>query len=340
MKKLRCAVIGCGRVGCGFDDLGDNLIRTHAGSYNKNSKSDLVALCDVDKKKLKKYGNKYHVSGLYTDYIEMLQNEELDCISICTLVDTHLDLIKKISQFKVKGILLEKPISNSLSNAKKIINICKKNKIILGINHQRRFDPGYYFIQNLLKKNSLGEIQTINLYYGRGIANTGSHFFDLIRLLFGEVKSVNSVLSKNKSINPSDPNVDVTLNLQKNLICNFQSLDAKYFTMAELDIIGLKGRIKIDFVSNQGTLFCLPKNNFLDSKILVRSPNFTKLHPSPIIFSIDNILDCIINNKTPLCTGLDGYKSLELIIASLSSSKKHKILKLPLKIGNYSISSK
>ena len=51
-------------------------------------------------------------------------------------------------------------------------------------------------------------------------------------------------------------------------------------------------------------------------------------------------LDCIINNKTPLCTGLDGYKSLELIIASLSSSKKHKLLKLPLKMVDYAISSK
>ena len=50
MKKLKCAVIGCGRIGCGFDDNQSNLIKTHAGSYFKNSQTNLVALCDIDKK--------------------------------------------------------------------------------------------------------------------------------------------------------------------------------------------------------------------------------------------------------------------------------------------------
>jgi len=333
-------VIGCGRAGCGFDDLDNKVVRTHAGSYYKNSKSDLIAFCDIDKKKLKKYGRKYHVSGLYTNVVEMLENEELDCISICTLADTHLELIKEISKFKIKGVLIEKPISNSLLNAKKIIDVCKKHEIILAINHQRRFDPAYYYIQKFLQKKNLGDIQIINLYYGRGITNTGSHLFDLLRLLFGEIKSVTGIFSKNKSINLLDPNIDATLHFQNNLTCSLQSLDAKYFTMAELDIIGQKGRIQIDFVANQGTLFCLPKTKFLDTKKLTKSSNFTKLHPSPIILAINNILDCIINNKKPLCTGFDGYKSLELIVASVLSSKKHKPMKLPLKMGNFIISSR
>ena len=54
MKKLNCAVIGCGRIGCGFDDNHSNLIKTHAGSYFKNSQTNLVALCDIDKKKNRK----------------------------------------------------------------------------------------------------------------------------------------------------------------------------------------------------------------------------------------------------------------------------------------------
>ena len=42
------AVVGLGRIGCGFDDkLKTNLVQTHTGAYLSNSKTNLVALCDV-----------------------------------------------------------------------------------------------------------------------------------------------------------------------------------------------------------------------------------------------------------------------------------------------------
>ena len=45
--------MGCGRIGCSFDDMVNmNNIMTHAGSYYYNPKTDLVALCDIDKLKL------------------------------------------------------------------------------------------------------------------------------------------------------------------------------------------------------------------------------------------------------------------------------------------------
>ena len=50
----KCAVIGCGRIGCSFDD-DSKLIRTHAGAYYNNSKTILNALCDIDKSSLLKY---------------------------------------------------------------------------------------------------------------------------------------------------------------------------------------------------------------------------------------------------------------------------------------------
>src|SRR3989338_4578762 len=169
MNRLRCAVIGCGRIGCGFDDNSDGTVRTHAGSYYKNSKTYLVALCDIDLSKLEKYGNKYKISGLYTKSFDMFKKESIDCVSICTLVETHLDLVKEAAKFGVKGIFLEKPISSTLQDAKKIIEICKKHQIVLVIDHQRRFDPFYNKIKQLIQQKKLGKIQLINVYYGSGI---------------------------------------------------------------------------------------------------------------------------------------------------------------------------
>ena len=170
MKELKCGLVGCGRIGCGYDEKPDEfLIRTHAMSYIKNNHTKLVSLCDVDKNKLKKYGKIYSVRNHYTDFKEMLKEESLDCLSICTHGDTHLKIVAEAVKNNIKGLMIEKPISDSLHNAEKIIKLCKQKKVILAVNHQRRFNPFYQKISHLLKEGKLGKIQRVNLMYGGGI---------------------------------------------------------------------------------------------------------------------------------------------------------------------------
>ena len=185
IMKYRCGVIGLGRIGCGFDDNPNaKMISTHAGAYFTNKKTNLVAFCDIDQKKLEKYGKKYNVSHNYTNHAKMLKEENLDCVSICTWAESHLDIVKKAVESNVKGIFLEKPISDSLKDAKKINDLCNKNEIKLQIDFQRRFDPVYHRLKKIVLNKKFGKIQFFNIHYGGGISNTGSHIFDLIRFLF------------------------------------------------------------------------------------------------------------------------------------------------------------
>lgn len=335
--KFRCAVIGCGRIGCGFDD-NSSVIRTHAGSYYANPQTNLVSLCDVDESKLKKYGKKYQISSLYTDSIEMFKHEKIDCVSICTLVDTHLDLVKQAAENNVKAILLEKPISNSLANAAKIVKICKTNKIKLAIDHQRRFNPFYQSIKEFLELKKLGKIQFVNVYYGSGIANTGSHLFDILRLFFGEITSIESHPAKINTINRGDPNIDATLKFQGDITCQLHAMEYEKYAILEIDILGTLGRIRLDMISDRIQHFKTTKG--LVYRTLVESKlNFKKLTKTPIQLAIQNLIDTINSTKDPLCTGYDGYKSLELITAATISSKLQKKIKIPLK-NNYKITSK
>lgn len=335
--KIRCAVIGCGRIGCGFDD-DSKVIRTHAGSYFTNPKTSLVSLCDVDTSKLDKYGKKYGVTSLYTDSLQMFNNENIDCVSICTLVDTHLEMVKQAAENHVKAIFLEKPISNSLTNSKKIIEICKKYKIKLAIDHQRRFNPFYQSLSEFLKQKQLGDISMINVYYGSGIANTGSHLFDILRLFFGDIISIQSQSIKNNMINLSDPNIDAILKFNNGTTCNIFSFDYSKYAILEMDIFGTLGRIRLNLVSDHIEYFKTSKGivykNLIPSKLNLRNPKKT-----PIQLAVQNIIDSIGSRGEPLCTGYDGYKSLELIIAATISSKKRKEIRLPLK-NNYKITSR
>ena len=340
MKKLKCAVIGCGRIGCGFDDNQSNLIKTHAGSYFKNSQTNLVALCDIDKKKIEKYAKKYKISKTYTSTSELFKNEKLDCVSICTLVSTHLKIVEEAANSGVKGIFLEKPISDSINDAKKIIEICKRNKIKLQIDHQRRFHPVYLKIKKVLDEKKIGEIQFINVYYGAGIANTGSHMFDLLRMLFGEIKYVKSKYSKNKSQNKNDPNLDMTIEFFNSITCQINSLDYTNYAIFNMEIYGMKGVLKIDLIKNEGKLLKISnKSNvykILEKEIIIAA----KIFETPIQMGLRNIINSIKLDKKIQSNGNDGMKSLEIIIAVMKSAKQKKQITLPLSNNQFKINSK
>ena len=342
MKQLRCAVIGCGRIGCGFDDDSKNkMIRTHAGSYFHNKNTKLVALCDIDKIKLHNYGKKYQILGLYSNSSEMFKNEKIDCVSVCTLADTHFELVKDAVKFNVKGIFLEKPICDNLKDADQIIRLCKKHDIILAIDHQRRFDPFYHSIKEFLTQGKLGDIQLINVYYGSGISNTGSHMFDIIRFFFGEVASVEGNFSKNKSVNTQDPNIDVILEFTNKTLCRIQSLDWRHYASFEMDIFGTLGRLRLNLVSNEITyLNVSSKDSLVYKKLIPADLKVKKSKHSAIELGVQNLVSSVRKKMEPQCSGEDGYKSLELIIAAIQSARKKRKIFLPLSKNNYKISSK
>jgi predicted dehydrogenase len=341
LKKIQCAVIGCGRIGCSFDDsTKNNVIMTHAGSYYYNTKTNLVALCDVDKIKLKKYGRKYSVSKLFDNPNELFENMDLDCVSICTHANSHLELVKIAAKNGIKAIFLEKPISNSISNSLQIIEICKKNKIKLLIDHQRRFDP---FFINLKKfvNNKIGKIQTVNIIYGGGIVNTGTHIIDLLRYFFGEISSVNASLSQNSSYNTSDPNLDGKIIFKNKIICFLHALDLSHYGFLEMQIFGTNSVLKINLTNNDIDYRFVSKKPSLAYKTLeIKNLNFEKSKKSAIFLGVENLVTSISNKSTLLCTGQDGLKSLEGVISLIKSAKSGQSISIPLKITNYQISSK
>jgi predicted dehydrogenase len=341
MLKLRSGIIGLGRIGAGFDDNITKSVNTHAAAHQKSKNVKLISLCDVDSKKLKKYGTKYNVSSVYHDFEKMLKEESLDVISICTHADSHLKLVKQAIKYNIKGIYLEKPISNSLSDALKITNLCKINNISLQINHQRRFDKFYNNIKNLIEKNSFGAIQNVVIYYGGGVANTGSHIFDLIQFLFGTISWVEGEKSLNLSNNLSDPNLNGIIHTKLGVVCHLHSIDLKNYGLAEFDILFEKGRIKIDLTKSTCKLFTVaPRQPNLSYPLLIPMKKNIPKSKNLILLGLDNLCNSISNAELLLCSGEHGYSSLEIIVSLLISTKSKSRINLPINTKMYKIYSK
>ena len=338
--KYNCAVIGCGRIGCGYDDK-YGMVRNHASAYKNNKRTTLSALCDVNYENLKKCSVRYGIDKLYNNYDELFENENLDIVSVCTLVDTHFEIVNRAIKNGVKGIFLEKPMSENLQTAKKITELCSKKGVSLQIDHQRRFIPLYHKIKNFLGDSKLGKIQHVNVYYGSGIANTGSHLFDMLLFLFGDIKSVVGEYGNNPSNNKVDPNIDGKIIFRNGITCSINSLDISHYGILEMDVLGTRGRLTVDMVNHSLNYFITAKAKFLDY-IQLSGKNFPvkKQKNAPLMTGLNNLIDSIERKNQLLCSARDGYKSLEAIIAFNLAAENNRKIQLPLVRSKFKVRSK
>ena len=132
MKKLRFAIIGCGRISY-----------KHVEGLVENSDiAELVATCDVNmdlavaKKDeyLKNMKDESLSIGTYTDYKEMLECEDIDVVTIATESGYHAE-IAIYCMNKGKHAIVEKPMAMSIDDANKMIEVAKANNVKLSVAH-------------------------------------------------------------------------------------------------------------------------------------------------------------------------------------------------------------
>src|SRR2546423_1220100 len=113
---MKAAVIGIGNMG-----------KHHARVYSHLLNVKLVAVADLNETLGVATAKKYHTK-FYKNYLEMIEIEHPDVISICVPTSVHYTVAKECLQRKF-NILLEKPITTTLEEAKKLLAFAKKSKV-------------------------------------------------------------------------------------------------------------------------------------------------------------------------------------------------------------------
>jgi predicted dehydrogenase len=342
---MRAGVIGCGRIGCGFDDdPRRRYASTHARAYLRTPGVELAALCDVDEEKLERYGAKFEVRGRYTNYQEMLAKEQLDVVSVCTLSSSHMEIVQAAVENGVRAIFCEKPIAESLHAADEMIHSCAERGVTLMIGHQRRFDPMHQRLAQFVREGGLGRVLQGTCYYTAGVANTGTHLFDLLRLYLGDMAWVSGCMSASASPNAADPNIDGWLGLKNGAVVALQALDAAAYTIFEIVLLGTKGRLRLGSHGFRAEFEeALPSEKFSGYRELFPAPlpvegEFTQ---ELLISGIAHLIDCVQHGTKPVSSGEDGRAALEVICAlSQSALECGRRIDLSFASSSVAISSK
>lgn len=342
--SYRAGIVGCGRIGCTFDDEPSRgYVSTHAGAYTRTPGVDLVALADIDEKRLRHCADSFGVPGQYPGYAEMLGEEKLDVLSVCTWNDTHLEIVRAAVESGVRGVFCEKPIADSLDAADEMIRLCAEWGVTLLINHQRRFDPMYQEVAALLKSGGLGRVQQATSYYTAGVANTGSHLFDLLRFYLGDALWVRGSYSRNPSPNEQDPNIDGWVGFHNGTVAALQALDSGAYMIFETTFLGTEGRLR------------LTSGDTIEFEAVGESPRFAgyqELIPTgpPVdsggphefmLAGVAHLIDCVETGRPPACSGADGRAALEIVCAlHESATSEGRRVELPLENSSLRILSR
>ncbi len=143
--------------------------------------ASLVALADDDSANLDDAKKKFCDIRGYDSHIDMLEKENLDVITIGTRAGFRPPIVKDAVDKGIRGIYMEKPVADSLTEADEMIEWCRAGGVVLTIGHQRRWSEEFIWIRDSIKKGRIGRATHGLLYWNAGrIGSNGTHFLDAV----------------------------------------------------------------------------------------------------------------------------------------------------------------
>ena len=180
------------------------IVQIGVGGFGKNHArilsqlGDLSAVCDADSARAKEFGNKYSVNH-YSNIGTMADSEKFDAAFVCTPTSTHFGIAKNLLQQK-KHVFVEKPMTYLSHEGEELLEIARKNKVVLTSGYIERFNPAVSLVKEYVKTKRYGELIMLEFHRENRmpphikdvgiIYDTSVHDIDTAMWLFDDVPEV------------------------------------------------------------------------------------------------------------------------------------------------------
>ncbi|HFP3803869.1 TPA: D-chiro-inositol-2-dehydrogenase IolG2 [Escherichia coli] len=334
MQKLRCGIIGLGRVG-----------KMHVENMYLLPQLDIVCAADSFIEEISDWLSSVNITSGYKDYQEMLQRDDIEAVFIFTSTDMHEEIVTAAVQAG-KHIFCEKPLSmrEDEKASLAVLRAVKEKGVKLQIAFNRRFDPQFREVYELVRRGKIGQPQMIKITsrdpellphdlikrIGGLIFDFTMHDFDMARFIMQD--EVSEVYVKgNTLIDPTLKNIDdvdtlvVMLTFRNGgyaLIDN--SRRAVYGYDQRVEVFGSAGMAYADNVSESAVKVYNSQNCIMKNPL----PDFTLRYREAYRTEILHFIDSVLNHTPIVCTGEDALLAQRIAIAAKQSLKSG----LPVKI--------
>ncbi len=322
LMRYRAAMIGCGKIGSEFaDDPKIAGIYTHAGAYRACGLTELAAVADTDPGKLARCGRRWDVRACYTDPAEMLARERPEIVSVCTPDATHVAMIKMALHAPgVRAILAEKPLALDLESARGLVRQASDRGVLLAVNYSRRHDAGHARLREFIADGELGALRAVSGFYTKGTLHNGTHWFDLIRYLAGNVDEAWGFSRPGEA--GDDPTLDAFLRLQSGATAHLQGGDASEFNLFEMDLVGSMGRARIVELGHRIEIHARADSPHATGyRTLVPVAEWGGGMRDLLLHAVEDLANALREGRPPRCSGEDAVEALRIGLAVIESAR-------------------
>lgn len=331
-KTINCAVIGAGRLGLVH---ANNLVR-HVMGVN------VKVIVTTREETAKKAAIELGIPNWSTNYEEVLKDHSIDAVIIGTPTKTHGKLIIEAAKHK-KHIFVDKPITETVDEAEKVIEIVKKQGVICQVGFMRRFDPAYEKAKRRILAGDIGKpIHFKGVSRDPGsppesyIATSGTIFLDLCiheydiarYMMESEVKSITTFgtiqihpfMKKYRDVDQSLSYLEFESGATGEIE---GSRNSSYGYDIRGEIIGTEGMIQIGSIQHHNNIVLTKNNAYFDT-----IPDFPTNFKEAFLNEIEHFIECVRENNPPLVNEYDGKVALQISEAAIRSFKENKTINL------------
>jgi len=317
----------------------------HFEAWQRIDNVELVAVCDHDTNRARSTAGRYAIPMVFDDFDTMLDQTKPEVVDIITPPDTHESLAGSALAAGA-AVICQKPLAPDMATARRMIEAAEQHNAFFAVHENFRFQPWYQEIRTLLSREILGDLYSVSFRLrpgdGQGsdaylerqpyfqqmerflIHETGIHFIDTYRYLFGEIQRVYADLRR---LNPAIAGEDAGMILfdfkngirglwDANRLADHTAKDTR-LTMGEMLIEGSEAALRLD---GAGKLFIRPQGG-------VESTH--PYHWSNQGFAGDSVLacqrhlvQCILEKRPSPISGCEYLRNLVIEEAIYESNHK------------------
>lgn len=334
MSKLKGIIVGAGYFS-----------RFHHDAWSRIDGVEIVANCDRDVGKARAYADEFQIPrSVAADELQtLIADQKPDFVDIVTPPATHFDLCRAAIEANC-AIICQKPLAPDWDQTLELAKLIRESEVRFMVHENWRWQPWYRQIKHMIDAGDLGDIFHCSVHCRMGdgwgddaylarqpffrdyqrlfIFETGVHFLDTFRFLFGEVKSLVAKTAQRNSVIQGEDSALVVCEMESGASAvldanryNESSAEDARYTFGTVRVEGSKGHVELDF------------DGSLRFKSLGQPVTVVDYQPSTTGFAGDcvfalqrHFVDCMRSNA-PFESSIDDYlKTVSLVEAAYKSA--------------------
>lgn len=299
MHKLNCAVIGVGYLG-----------RFHAQKYHALDSVNLKAVCDIDEDTAQAVSEELEVPA-YKHYHEFLS--DVDAVSIAASTKAHFAIAKDCLENGIH-VLLEKPMTETLVQARELVAIAKEKNLVFQIGHLERFNSARIALEDYLEEPRFIDSERLAPFNPRGsdvnvILDLMIHDIDLLQSM---IKApIVRIDAQGTPVLTNDIDIaSARLLFDNGTVANVTASRVSFKRSRKMRIFQPSCYLSVDFQEKRFARFKKGAGELFPG---VPDIERTEKHfgeSDALLEEIKSFLTCIEHGKKPLVSGDDGLQAL------------------------------